>query len=67
MFSKSFSDFIIAKDVTVSLCRFVEAIFLDFNARNEFPEGIIGGSGSPIDNKNIWNFIETVVLQKPEY
>lgn len=41
MFLKSFSDFIIAKDVTVSLCRFVDLFFLDFNARNEFPEGII--------------------------
>lgn len=50
MFLKSSSDFIIANDVTESLCLFVEAIFLDFNARNEFPEGIIGGSGSPNEN-----------------
>lgn len=50
MFLKSSSDFIMAKDVTVSLCRFVEAIFLDFSARNEFPEGMMGGSGSPNDN-----------------
>jgi len=55
-----------AKDVTVSLCRFFEASFLDFNARNEFPEGIIGGSGSPNDNKKIYNLIQILVLQKLE-
>lgn len=56
MFLKSSSDFIIAKDVIVSLCRFLEAIFLDFNARNAFPEGIIAGCGSPNGNKKILKF-----------
>lgn len=66
MFLKSFSDFIIAKDVTVSLCRFVDLFFLDFNARYEFPEGLIGGC--PNDNKKkMYNLIEKLVLQKPEY
>lgn len=51
MFLKSSSDFIMAKEVSVSSFRFVEAIFLDFKARNEFPEGIIGGTGSPNDIK----------------
>lgn len=47
-----------AKDVIVPLCRLVEAIFLDFNDRNEFPEGIISGPGSPNDKKIVLDFIE---------